>query len=254
MALPSSGQIGFGQIIAEFKGSNNQTENEISDYYSGAGLVTSADAPNVPTSGEIRWSDFYDASKDSAQWVYFCFQIPSSWITIDQEQMNSAFTETFAEVNFEHDQDNNRVVLEFRYGGSQTTAVSINVNVPYQGLSNITSVEAMYSTMEQYHNGDGYSGSFGPLPTDDGYSPDVYYDINHADFIGFGWMAKANPNATGSTRVIAKEVEFSLRITDSVEGVFDISSCNHSYIDLEATTTTSGGGGGDGNFALDGNG
>ena len=65
MALPSSGQIGFGQIITEFKGTNNQTENEISDYYSGAGLVTSSSAPNVPTSGEIRWSDFYGASNST---------------------------------------------------------------------------------------------------------------------------------------------------------------------------------------------
>ena len=254
MALPTSGQIGFGQIIVQFKGSNDQTENEISDYYSGAGLVASESAPNVPTSGEIRWSDFYGASKVTAEWLLNCFNIPNSWTTIDQEQMNGAYTETFSEVNFEHDQDNNRVRLEYRYGGSQTSAVSIYEDVSYQGFSNITSIEAMYSTTEQYHNGDGYSGSFGPLPTDDGYSPDVYYDINHVDFIGFGWMAKANPNATGSTTVIARNVEFSLRITDSVEGVYIIPSCNNRYIELESTTTTNGSGGGGSEVALDGNG
>lgn len=248
MALPSSGQIGFGQIITEFKGTNNQAENEISDYYSGAGLVTSSSAPNVPTSGEIRWSDFYGASKVTAEWIGDCFQVPNAWITMDQEQMSSGFTETFSQVKFEHDQSNNHVRLQFRYGGSQTDAVSNYLDVSYQGFDNITSIEAMYSTTEQYYNGDGYSGAFGPLPTDDGYSPDVYYDIEHVDFIGFGWMAKANPNASGSTRILARDVEFSLRITDSVEGVFVIPSCNDRYIELESTTSTFGGGGGGGCF------
>lgn len=248
MALPSSGQIGFGQIITEFKGTNNQTENEISEYYSGAGLVTPSSAPNVPTSGEIRWSDFYGVSKVTAEWIDHCFNVPNAWITIDQEQMSSGFTETFSQVKFEHDQSNNHVRLQFRYGGSQTDAVSNYLDVSYQGFDNITSIEAMYSTTEQYYNGDGYSGAFGPLPTDDGYSPDVYYDIEHVDFIGFGWMAKANPNASGSTRILARNVEFSLRITDSVEGIFVISSCNYRYIELESTTSTVGGGGGGGCF------
>ena len=66
MALPSSGQIGFGQIITEFKGTNNQTENEISEYYSGAGLVTPSSAPNVPTSGG-RWSDFLSKAASSTK-------------------------------------------------------------------------------------------------------------------------------------------------------------------------------------------
>lgn len=249
MPLPTSGQIGFGQIITEFKGTNNQTENEISDYYSGAGLVTSTTAPNVPASGEIRWSDFYGAGNAAGGWSGFSFAIPvAQWITIDEEYMENAFTETFVEVRFVHDPDNNRVRAGFRNGGSQTTASIVWKNIPYEGFDNITKVEAAYSvSFEQYCSGACHVGSFGPLPTNDGYEPDTYYDIddNEMDIRGFGWMAKANPNTPANSRVVAYNIGFSIRITDSLDGVHAISSNNTAYIDLQANTS-SGNGGGDG--------
>jgi hypothetical protein len=253
MALPTSGQIGFGQIITEFKGTNNQTENEISDYYSGAGLVTSSSSPNVPASGEIRWSDFYGASSVQSGFTNSSFTIPNGWITIDQEYMAGAFTETFSEVRFSNDSANNCVKVGFRNGGSQTTASIIWVNIPYQGFDNIASIEAMYNTSEQYCTGACYSGSFGPLPTNDGFNPNTYYDIytNELDITGFGWMAKANPNASADSMVVAQDVEFSIKVTDSVAGTFTISSNNAIDIELDADTSSSSGSGDDGNFGLD---
>ena len=56
MAVPSSGVIRLsGDIVAEFGGS---APHALSEYYRGAGLVTSGNT-NVPTSGTVKFSDFY---------------------------------------------------------------------------------------------------------------------------------------------------------------------------------------------------
>jgi len=63
MVLPSSGPISLGQIQTEFGGSNPIS---ISEYYNGGPYVThtvNALAPNVPSSGPIKFSDFYGAAK-----------------------------------------------------------------------------------------------------------------------------------------------------------------------------------------------
>jgi hypothetical protein len=63
MVLPSSGPISLGQIQTEFGGSNPIS---ISEYYNGGPYVTNnvtAIAPNVPSSGPIKFSDFYGAAK-----------------------------------------------------------------------------------------------------------------------------------------------------------------------------------------------
>lgn len=58
MALPASGQIALSQIIAEFGGGTKLT-----DFYKG-GLYVPNTAQNaaVPTSGEIKNTDFYGAA------------------------------------------------------------------------------------------------------------------------------------------------------------------------------------------------
>ena len=64
MTLPSSNNpISLGQIQTEFGGSNPIS---ISEYYNGGPYVTNnvtAIAPNVPSSGPIKFSDFYGAAK-----------------------------------------------------------------------------------------------------------------------------------------------------------------------------------------------
>ena len=60
MALPASGTILIGEIQAEFGGPNPA---RLSNYYKGGQYVDVYDnAPNVPTSGTIKLSDFYGAS------------------------------------------------------------------------------------------------------------------------------------------------------------------------------------------------
>lgn len=63
MVLPSSGSISLSQIQTEFGGSNPIS---ISEYYNGGIYVThnvTAIAPNVPSSGPIKLSDFYGSAK-----------------------------------------------------------------------------------------------------------------------------------------------------------------------------------------------
>lgn len=56
MAVTSSGLIRLsGDIVAEFGGS---APHALSEYYRGAGLVTAGNT-NVPTSGTVKFSDFY---------------------------------------------------------------------------------------------------------------------------------------------------------------------------------------------------
>jgi len=59
MALQSSGKISFSQIQGEFGGSNPIS---LSEYYRGGGLVTLNNL-NIPTSGAIRLSQFYNGTK-----------------------------------------------------------------------------------------------------------------------------------------------------------------------------------------------
>ena len=64
MVLPvSPNPISLGQIQTEFGGSNPIS---ISEYYNGGPYIThtvNAYAPNVPSSGPIKFSDFYGAAK-----------------------------------------------------------------------------------------------------------------------------------------------------------------------------------------------
>ena len=60
MALPSSGAISLSAIASEF---GDSTPNSISEFYRGGSLVPNTSInTNVPTSGEISFSDFRGAA------------------------------------------------------------------------------------------------------------------------------------------------------------------------------------------------
>lgn len=59
MTLPASGSISLSQIIAEFGGGS-----KITDFYRGGALVpNTAQNANIPTSGQIAFTQFYGAAK-----------------------------------------------------------------------------------------------------------------------------------------------------------------------------------------------
>ena len=69
MALPSSGPLSLSDIQAEFGGTNPIS---LSEYYKGGAFVLTTDfAPNVPTSGTIKISDFYGARKTTQTTLTF---------------------------------------------------------------------------------------------------------------------------------------------------------------------------------------
>lgn len=60
MALQSSGTITLAQIASEF---GDSQPHSLSEFYAGGSAgVTSGGAPNVPSSGEISFDDFYNAA------------------------------------------------------------------------------------------------------------------------------------------------------------------------------------------------
>jgi hypothetical protein len=69
MAIPLTGTISLTDIQAEFGGTNPIS---LSEYYKGGAYVLTTDyAPNVPTSGVIRLSDFYGARKTTVTTVTY---------------------------------------------------------------------------------------------------------------------------------------------------------------------------------------
>jgi hypothetical protein len=69
MALPESGPLSLSDIQAEFGGTNPIS---LSEYYKGGAFVLNTDyAPNVPTSGTIKISDFYGARKTTLTTLTF---------------------------------------------------------------------------------------------------------------------------------------------------------------------------------------
>jgi hypothetical protein len=258
MALPASGQIGFGQIITEFKGTNNQTENEISDYYSGAGLVTSTTGPNVPTSGEIRWSDFYNASNVSGSantsWSM-------NWDLQNSVSATSGYAEAFGWVQFSREDTNNRVKINWADGTSTTQATVYTGYVAYSNLGTITSIEAQYNVSSQYcdsncatmgSNGIPNDGSY--TPTLFGYSSGTYYTVPSSGGLRFAWLAQSNPNQnlTGGIggafpMVIGGDPHFRIKIVSSAGTFYSVCSVTATNISLSASngsTNTGGFGGG----------
>lgn len=59
MALPGGGPLSFSDIRGEFGGT---VPDSLSEYYEGGGLVPPEAAGNIPTSGTIAFSDFYDSA------------------------------------------------------------------------------------------------------------------------------------------------------------------------------------------------
>lgn len=109
MALPSSGTISLSDIQTEFGGTNPIS---MSEYYRGGSFVTDNNT-NVPTSGTIDFSDFYDGVK----------------------QFTYTFSADAQEVNL------NSVLTTAGWNGSDPVSVTVNSDVTIS--SDDTSVAAL---------------------------------------------------------------------------------------------------------------
>jgi len=110
MAIQSSGQIEISELAAEFGGSE---PHALSEYYGGGGLVPSGANPNVPTSGELQMTDFYDS-------------VAATVLTISSNTSNYNIKTAVASA-----------------GGDQSTPVILTVNSGVTVSSTSTSTPAM---------------------------------------------------------------------------------------------------------------
>lgn len=129
-------------------------------------------------------------------------------------------------VSFQHQTTNNRIAVVHGSGNFNSGSNQYTSYATYTGLSNITSVTAQYNVQSQNVSGGntqssgGYS--YGPLPTNDGYSSGSYYTVPTSGSLFFGWQAVSQSSDTQSTQTSASfsgpTADFRIKIVDSVEG------------------------------------
>lgn len=129
-------------------------------------------------------------------------------------------------VSFQHQTSNNRIAVVHGAGNFNTGSNQYTSYATYTGLSNITSVTAQYTVQSQSVTGSntnpsgGYS--YGPLPTNDGFSSGSYYTVPTSGSLFFGWQAVSQSGDPQSTQTSANfsgpNVDFRIKIVDSVEG------------------------------------
>ena len=135
MVLPSSGPISLGQIQTEFGGSNPIS---ISEYYNGGPYVThnvTAIAPNVPSSGPIKLSDFYGSAK--------LFNVNFD-ITRDSALVNSFYFSSAL----------GTVTATLGSNGTGTITLKFVKNVSYQITANVSNIRLSGNTIELEDAGD----------------------------------------------------------------------------------------------------
>ena len=130
-------------------------------------------------------------------------------------------------VSFQHQTTNNRIAIVHGSGNFNSGSTQYTSYADYTGLSNITSVTAQYNVQSQNCSGgntnssNGYS--YGPLPTNDGYSSGSYYTVPTSGTLFFGWQAVSTSSDLQSTQTTANFnnpgfPDFRIKIVDSVEG------------------------------------
>jgi hypothetical protein len=133
MVLPvSPNPISLGQIQTEFGGSNPIS---ISEYYNGGPYVThtvTAIAPNVPSSGPIKFSDFYGAAK----LFDVDFAISRSSSNINSFYFSSALGTVTASLSGSTQDQSTTITLKFVKG------------VSYQITANVSKVRLSGNTIE----------------------------------------------------------------------------------------------------------
>ena len=88
MALPSSGQLSINDIVGEFGGS---APHSLSEYYRGGSFVSnSATNSNVPTSGQIKITDFYGAADN-----LYAGTVTNGYANLDLGQFGNFFYRGF---------------------------------------------------------------------------------------------------------------------------------------------------------------
>lgn len=213
MALPQNGRISIKDIKDVFGDPNNDGQFKFSEYYRGESSARvvrpiSRNA-NVPTTGEIRASQFYNTTNifldnhntgnhgwpDTLRLPPFedAQNVNGTWNTLQNVAQAFSFPEAFAKIGFYHDPSNSRIVTYWQGGNSGVMSSTVYAYHNYVGLETAT-WEVRYTHDTAIHRGESSYLPYGPLPSDDGYHEGVWQNLNSP--VLFGWLAQASSNNT----------------------------------------------------------
>ena len=257
MALLGSGALSLGtaagtnrSISAEFGGS---TPHALSEYYRGGSEVPNSSANNdVPTSGTIKFSDFYDAVNFQAtgneaigSWpvVFGSLTHPSQWGA--KQFTNSSFAEVTATIDFVVDETNNRI--EIRYFTSDSSAASsyTTVYLTYVDLDISQSSVWQCKADWNYSTSVGAGAAAATITEPASNLDNAYRTLSTGGRVAYTWKVTANNgNETGTIGGLgAGPVTFYLKNTDGGGTAREVNSGTKNLF-LKATRGTQQGPGG----------
>lgn len=229
MALPINGRISIRDIKDVFGDPDNDGQFKFSEYYRGESssrvVRPISRNANVPTSGEIRASQFYNStnifldnqSTGNHGWPDQRLVSPYAdavnlngiWDTSQSVAQAFSFPEAFCKIGFYHDPSNSRIVTYWQAGHSQTMSSTTYAYHNYVGLETAT-WEVRYTHTSAVHRGEDDYLPYGPLPSDNGYNQGTWYNLSSP--IQFGWLAQASQSNTFAY-VIVEDLDLELKAT-----------------------------------------
>lgn len=230
MPLAPNGRISLQDIKNEFGDPDGDGQFKFSEYYRGDGssqpVKNISRNSNVPPSGEIRASQFYSSAgiflpsetdansgwpDNNTSAVGGTNTSNGIWNPQEYTFGTNSFPEAWAYMQFTHEANNSRVRCYWVSGHSnqqQTTGIGY---FNYAGLETAT-WQVKYDCENQSTIGDDDYLQYGPLPTDDGYSPGVFQTLTGIQSRLFGWVAQSS-NGDRNARTFVTQLSFTLQAT-----------------------------------------
>lgn len=249
MGLSINGRISLQDIKNEFGDPDGDGQFKFSEYYRG----DSSSKPvknisrnnNIATAGEIRASQFYGSAglflpgptdaesgwpDNNAGALGGTNTSNGMWSPVEYTYSPHFPPSAWAQMSFYHESANSRVRVYWSSGHSQSGEDTGYGYHNYAGLETAT-WKVKYDCENQSTFGDDDYLTYGPLPTDNGYSPGVYYDLIGVQGRLFGWQAQT---ASGDTRArtFVSALSFTLQATlgsDVFETTFTLAAGTGNY-------------------------
>lgn len=229
MPLAPNGRISLQDIKNEFGDPDGDGQFKFSEYYRGDSssrpVKNISRNSNVATAGEIRASQFYstagldfpDETSTNSGWpdnnssaLGGTNTSNGIWDPIEYTFAANSFPQSWAKMEFYNEPLNSRIKCRWTTGHSQR-GDSVGVGYfNYAGLETAT-WQVKYDVENQTYIGDEDYLTWGPLPTDNGYSPGVFYDFTSVGRL-IGWQAQAS-TGDRNARATATALSFTIQGT-----------------------------------------
>ena len=229
MPLAPNGRISLQDIKNEFGDPDGDGQFKFSEYYRGDSssrpVKNISRNSNVATSGEIRASQFYstagldfpDETSTNSGWpdnnssaLGGTNTSNGIWDPIEYTYAANSFPQAWARMTFSNEPQNSRIKCDWSTGHSQRGSTYGHGYFYYAGLESAT-WQVKYDVENQTFVGDDDYMPWGPLPTDNGFSPGVYYDFTTVSKL-IGWHAQAS-TGDRTSRTTATLLSFTIKGT-----------------------------------------